>query len=211
MIVAIDGPSASGKGTLSKRLAAHLGFAHLDTGKLYRAVGMMVVHGGGDPTNESVALQAAKSLEPAILADPELGGDIAAVAASKVAAITSVRDLLLQFQRHFAAVPPGGLKGAVLDGRDIGTVVCPEAEVKLYVTANTDIRAERRHKELLERGESSIYARVLQDMKERDERDTNRSVAPLKPAEDAFILDTSDLNADQAFSAALEEIERTGR
>ena len=211
MIVAIDGPSASGKGTLSKRLAAHLGFAHLDTGKLYRAVGMMVVHGGGDPTNESVALQAAKSLEPAILADPELGGDIAAVAASKVAAITSVRDLLLQFQRHFAAVPPGGLKGAVLDGRDIGTVVCPEAEVKLYVTANTDIRAERRHKELLERGKSSIYAVVLQDMKERDERDTNRSVAPLKPAEDAFILDTSDLNADQAFSAALEEIERTGR
>jgi len=211
MIVAIDGPSASGKGTLSKRLAAHLGFAHLDTGKLYRAVGMMVVHGGGDPTNESVALQAAKSLEPAILADPELGGDIAAVAASKVAAITSVRDLLLQFQRHFAALPPGGLKGAVLDGRDIGTVVCPEAEVKLYVTANTDIRAERRHKELLERGKSSIYAVVLQDMKERDERDTNRSVAPLKPAEDAFILDTSDLDADQAFSAALEKIERTGR
>jgi len=98
-----------------------------------------------------------------------------------------------------------------LDGRDIGTVVCPEAEVKLYVTANTDIRAERRHKELLERGKSIIYAVVLQDMKERDERDTNRSVAPLKPAEDAFILDTSDLNADQAFSAALEEIERTGR
>ena len=211
MIVAIDGPSASGKGTLSKRLAAHLVFAHLDTGKLYRAVGMLVVHSGGDPADESVALQAAKSLEPAILADPELGGDIAAVAASKVAAITSVRDLLLQFQRHFAALPPGGLKGAVLDGRDIGTVVCPEAEVKLYVTANTDIRAERRHKELLERGESSIYARVLQDMKERDERDTNRSVAPLKPAEDAFILDTSDLDADQAFAAALAEIERTGR
>ena len=153
MIVAIDGPSASGKGTLSKRLAAHLGFAHLDTGKLYRAVGMMVLHGGGDPADESVALQAAKSLEPAILADPELGGDIAAVAASKVAAIPSVRDLLLQFQRHFAAVPPGGLKGAVLDGRDIGTVVCPEAEVKLYVTANTDIRAERRHKELVGYGE----------------------------------------------------------
>ena len=211
MIVAIDGPSASGKGTLSKRLAAHLGFAHLDTGKLYRAVGMMVMHGGGDPADESVSLQATKSLQPAILADPDLGGDIAAVAASNVAAITSVRDVLMQFQRDFAAVPPGGLKGAVLDGRDIGTVICPEAEVKLYVTANTDIRAERRHKELLERGESSIYARVLQDMKERDERDTNRSVAPLKPAEDAFILDTSDLDADEAFSAALVEIERTGR
>ena len=211
MIVAIDGPSASGKGTLSKRLAAHLGFAHLDTGKIYRAVGMMVVRGGGDPADESVALQAAKSLEPAILADPELGGDTAAVAASKVAAITSVRHVLLQFQRDFAAMPPDGLKGAVLDGRDIGTVVCPEAEVKLYVTASADIRAERRHKELLERGESSIYARVLQDMKERDERDTNRSVAPLKPAEDAFILDTSDLDAYQAFAAALAEIERTGR
>jgi len=211
MIVAIDGPSASGKGTLSKRLAAHLGFEHLDTGKIYRAVGMMVVRGGGDPADESVALQAAKSLEPAILADPELGGDTAAIAASKVAAITSVRDVLLQFQRDFAAMPPDGLKGAVLDGRDIGTVVCPEAEVKLYVTASADIRAERRHKELLERGESSIYARVLQDMKERDERDTNRSAAPLKPAEDAFILDTSDLDADQAFAAALAEIERTGR
>ena len=211
MIVAIDGPSASGKGTLSKRLAAHLGFAHLDTGKIYRAVGMMAVRAGGDPADESVALQAAKSLEPSTFADPELGGDIAAVAASKVAAITSVRELLLQFQRDFAAAPPGGLKGTVLDGRDIGTVVCPKAEVKLYVTANTDIRAERRHKELLERGESSIYARVLQDMKERDERDTNRSVAPLKPAEDAFILDTSDLDAEQAFAAALVEIKRTGR
>lgn len=211
MIVAIDGPSASGKGTLSKRLAVHLGFAHLDTGKIYRAVGMMVVRGGGDPGDESVALQAAQSLEPSTLADPALGGDEAAVAASKVAAITSVRDVLLQFQRDFAAAPPGGLKGAVLDGRDIGTVVCPEAEVKLYVTASTDVRAERRHKELLERGESSIYARVLQDMKERDERDTNRSVAPLKPAEDAFILDTSELDADQAFAAALAEIERTGR
>jgi cytidylate kinase len=156
MIVAIDGPSASGKGTLSKRLADYLGFAHLDTGKIYRAVGMMAVRVGGDPADES-------------------------------------------------------LTGSVLDGRDIGTVVCPTAEVKLYVTANTEIRAERRHKELLERGESSIYARVLQDMKERDERDTNRSVAPLKPAEDAFILDTSDLDAEQAFAAALAEIERTGR
>ena len=211
MIIAIDGPSASGKGTLSKRLATHLGFAHLDTGKIYRAVGMIAVGIGGDPADESVALQAVKSLEPSTFADPELGGDIAAVAASKVAAITSVRELLLQFQRDFAAAPPGGLKGTVLDGRDIGTVVCPKAEVKLYVTANTDIRAERRHKGLLERGESSIYARVLQDMKERDERDTNRSVAPLKPAEDAFILDTSDLDADQAFAAALAEIKRTGR
>jgi cytidylate kinase len=211
MIVAIDGPSASGKGTLSKRLAAHLGYAHLDTGKIYRAVGMMALRVGGDLADESVVLQAAKLLELSAFTDPELGGDIAAVAASKVAAITSVRTLLLQFQRDFAAAPPGDLKGAVLDGRDIGTVVCPEAEIKFYVTANTEIRAERRHKELLERGESIIYARVLQDMKERDERDTNRSVAPLKPADEAFIIDTSDLDADQAFAAALAAIKRTGR
>ena len=129
MIVAIDGPSASGKGTLSKRLAAHLGYAHLDTGKIYRAVGMMALRVGGDLADESVVLQAAKLLEPSAFTDPELDGDIAAVAASKVAAITSVRTLLLQFQRDFAAAPPGDLKGAVLDGRDIGTVVCPEAEI----------------------------------------------------------------------------------
>jgi cytidylate kinase len=211
MIVAIDGPSASGKGTLSKRLAAHLGYAHLDTGKIYRAVGMMALRVGGDLADESVVLEAAKLLKLSAFTDPDLSGDIAAVAASKVAAITSVRTLLLQFQRDFAAAPPGDLKGAVLDGRDIGTVVCPEAEIKFYVTANTEIRAERRHKELLERGESIIYARVLQDMKERDERDTNRSVAPLKPADEAFIIDTSDLDADQAFAAALAAIKRTGR
>lgn len=211
MIIAIDGPSASGKGTLSKRLAAHLEMAHLDTGKIYRAVGLSVVRKGDDPADESAALAAARALDPAVLADPALAGDDAAVAASKVAAIPSVRDVLLQFQRDFAAHPPQGEIGAVLDGRDIATVVCPDADVKLFVTARTDVRAERRHKELLERGESSIYARVLQDMKERDDRDTNRSVAPLKPAEDAFILDTSDLDADQAFAAALAEVERNGR
>ena len=135
-------------------------------------------------------------------------GDDAAIAASKVAAITAVRDVLLQFQRDFAAHPPGGAGGAVLDGRDIGTVVCPDADVKLYVVASAEVRAERRHKELLESGEDSIYARVLQDMKDRDDRDSNRSVAPLKPANDALILDTSELDADQAFRAALSEIEK---
>lgn len=211
MIVAIDGPSASGKGTLSKRLAAHLGYAHLDTGKIYRAVGLQVVREGGDPSDEAAALAATQSLDPAVLGNPELGGDSAAAAAAKVAAIPSVRAVLLQFQRDFAVRPPGGAKGAVLDGRDIGTVVCPDAEVKLFVTASAEVRADRRHKELLERGETSIYARVLQDMKDRDDRDTNRSVAPLKPAEDAFVLDTSELDADQAFAAALAEIERKGR
>ncbi len=211
MIVAIDGPSASGKGTLSKRLAAHLGYAHLDTGKIYRAVGLQVVREGGNPSDEAVALAAARALDPADLGNPDLAGDSAALAASKVAAISSVRAVLLQFQRDFAARPPGDAKGAVLDGRDIGTVVCPDAEVKLFVTASAEVRADRRHKELLERGETSIYARVLQDMKDRDDRDTNRSVAPLKPAEDAFVLDTSELDADQAFAAALAEIERKGR
>lgn len=211
MIVAIDGPSASGKGTLSKRLAAHLAFAHLDTGKIYRAVGLKVLRSGGDPADEVSALAAAQSLDPSELGDPALAGDEAADAASKVAAINTVRAVLLQFQQNFAARPPGGLDGAVLDGRDIGTVVCPAAEVKLFVTASAEVRAERRHKELLERGETSIYARVLQDMKDRDDRDTNRSVAPLKPAEDAFVLDTSELNADQAFAAALAEIDRRGR
>ena len=206
MIVAIDGPSASGKGTLARRLAKHLGYPHLDTGKIYRAVGMRVVRVGGDPADEPRALAAAKSLDPADLADPELSGDRAADAASKVAAIPSVRAVLLQFQRDFAAHPPG----AVLDGRDIGTVVCPDADVKLYVTASAEVRAARRHKELLGRGEASIYSRVLQEMKDRDARDSSRSVAPLKPAEDAVVLDTSALDADQAFALALREIQRAG-
>ena len=211
MIIAIDGPSASGKGTLAKRLAAHLGYAHLDTGKIYRAVGMAVMRAAQDPANDGAAIAAARALDPATLGDPELIGDDAAIAASKVAAITAVRDVLLQFQRDFAARPPGGVGGAVLDGRDIGTVVCPGADVKLYVVASAEVRAERRHKELLERGEDSIYASVLQDMKYRDNRDSNRPVAPLKPADDAFIPDTSELDADQAFKAALSEIEKRGR
>ena len=157
MIVAIDGPSASGKGTLAKRLAAHLGYAHLDTGKIYRAVGMAVLRAAQDPANEGAAITAARALDPATLGDPELTGDDAAIAASKVAAITTVRDVLLRFQRDFAARPPGGVAGAVLDGRDIGTVVCPDAHVKLYVVASAEVRAERRHKELLERG-GHIYA-----------------------------------------------------
>ncbi|MEC8775553.1 MAG: (d)CMP kinase [Pseudomonadota bacterium] len=211
MIIAIDGPSASGKGTLSKRLAAYLGFAHLDTGKIYRAVGYQVVRQGGDPEDEATALAVARALDPATLSAPQLSSDEAALAASKVARMNAVRDVLLQFQRDFAERPPGGALGAVLDGRDIGTVVCPEAPVKLYVVASAEVRAERRHNELLERGEASIYARVLQDMKDRDKRDTNRLVAPLKPAVDAFILDTSGLNADEAFEAALAEVENSGR
>ena len=210
MIIAIDGPSASGKGTLAKRLATHLSFAHLDTGKIYRAVGREVIRQGGDPEDERMALLVAQTLNPITLSDPALSGDEAALAASKVARMNDVRDVLLEFQRNFAENPPGGEAGAVLDGRDIGTVVCPDAAVKLYLLASAEERAKRRHKELLELGEVSIYASVLQDMKDRDNRDTNRSVAPLKPADDAFILDTSGLNADKAFAAALVEVEKFG-
>lgn len=207
MIVAVDGPAASGKGTLARRLADHLGFAHLDSGKLYRAVGHAVLAAGGDPEDAAAATRAAKALSPQDLAEPALLGDRAAAAASKVAAVPCVRAALLQFQRDFAENPPNGAPGAVIDGRDIGTVVCPEAEVKLFVTADVAVRAERRHKELIGRGEPSIYAQVLQDLKERDARDSNRAVAPLRPARDAKLLDTSRMDPDAVFAAALAYIQ----
>ena len=206
MIVAIDGPSASGKGTLAKRLAAHLGYAHLDTGKIYRAVGMTVLRAAQDPANEGAAITAARALDPATLGDPELKDDDVAIAASKVAAITAVRDVLLQFQRDFAARPPGGVGGAVLDGRDIGTVVCPGADVKLYVVASAEVRAERRHKELLDKGGPSIYSRVLQALKDRDARDIKRSAAPLVAAPDAISVDTTAMDPDEAFASVLDSI-----
>lgn len=208
MIIALDGPAASGKGTLAKRLAKHFGFAHLDTGKLYRAVGLAVLRAGEDPEDADAAERAATALTPSGLDNPALAGDDAAVAASKVAAIPAVRDALLSFQRHFAESPPDGAAGAVIDGRDIGTVVCPGAPAKLFVTAGLEIRAERRHKELLGRGETSIYARVLQDLTERDERDSNRAVSPLLAADDAKVLDTSTLDSDAAFAAALAYVEK---
>ena len=206
MIIAIDGPAGSGKGTLSRKLADALGYAHLDTGKLYRAVGLSVIDAGEDPRNEESALRAAQSLRSQDLVNKDLLGEMAAAAASKVAAIKSVRAILLAFQRDFADAPPNGANGAVLDGRDIGTVVCPGAKIKLFVTASAKVRAERRHKELLDRGEPSIYARVLQEMEVRDERDQSRSVAPLKPARDAVVLDTSELDAEAVFKTAMEII-----
>jgi cytidylate kinase len=207
MIIAVDGPAASGKGTLARRLAGHLGYAHLDSGKLYRAVGYAVLSAGGDPDDATAAVRAAKSLTAAMLDDPALLDDKVAAAASKVAAIPDVRAALLRFQQDFAKNPPSGAPGAVIDGRDIGTVVCPEAEVKFFVTADVAVRAERRHKELIARGETIIYARVLQDLKERDARDSNRAVAPLRPARDAIRLDTSQMDPDAAFAAALAYIE----
>lgn len=207
MIIAIDGPAASGKGTLARRLAGHFDFAHLDSGKLYRAVGLAVLRENGDPEDAGAALRKAQALRASDLDDPALAGDDAAVAASKVAAIPEVREALLDFQRTFAARPPNGGDGAVIDGRDIGTVVCPEAEVKLYVTAAIEVRAARRHKELLERGETSIYSRVLQDLKDRDARDSSRSAAPLRAADDAKRIDTTEMTADAAFDAALAYVE----
>ena len=202
-IIAIDGPAASGKGTLARRLAAHYGYAHLDTGSLYRAVGLMVVLAGGDPAQPELALAAATALtaDSAILAHPALRGDEAAAAASRVAAMPDVRTALLDFQHAFVANPPGG-KGSVLDGRDIGTVICPDAPAKLFVTASMEVRAERRVKELRAAGQEVSVDTVLMDMKARDERDSRRAVAPLTSAVDAFLLDTSALDADQAFDAA---------
>ena len=211
MIVAIDGPAAAGKGTLARRLAEHLDLAYLDTGLLYRAVGYQLLEAGSDPENAAEAEAAARALDPGHFENPALRSDDVANAASKVSAIPGVRAALLAFQRSFAATPPGGENGVVLDGRDIGTVVCPEADAKLFVTASVEVRAERRLKELRERGEEAIHARVLQDMKERDARDSGRDVSPLVPAGDAFVLDTSDLDADAVFAAALDYIQQQTR
>jgi cytidylate kinase len=206
-IIAIDGPAASGKGTLARRIAGHLGFAHLDTGRLYRATARRMIDMGADLDDAAAAVAAARTIRPEELGDPALGEDAVGAAASRVAAIAAVREALLQYQRDFARNPPDGAAGAVLDGRDVGTVICPDADIKLFVTAEVSVRAERRHKELLTRGENSIYARVLQDMNERDARDTNRAIAPLLPADDAWTLDTSAMSADAAFAAAIAYIE----
>ena len=206
MIITVDGPAAAGKGELTQRLAAHFGYARLDTGKLYRAVGLKVLGAGGDPEDEAAAVEAARALTGDDLEAPGLRSEDAALSASKVAAIPAVRDVLLEFQRGFAAAPPGGDEGAVFDGRDTGTVVIPDAPAKLFLTASPEVRATRRVKQLQEQGTEAIYGRVLQELKERDARDTSRKVAPLKPAEDALVIDTSHLDADAVYAAALEFI-----
>ena len=201
-VVAIDGPAASGKGTLARRLAERFGLAHLDTGKLYRATAFLVLEQGADPADAPASEAAARRIAPAWLAEPRLLGEEVARASSIVAAIPAVRGALLAFQRDYAAHPPPPAKGAVLDGRDIGTAVCPDAAVKLFVTASPEARAERRVKELRQRGAAAIYGDVLQDMKERDARDSLRRVAPLAAAPDAVMIDTTGLNADQVFERA---------
>jgi CMP/dCMP kinase len=206
-IIAIDGLSASGKGTLARRLAGKLDFAWLDTGLLYRAAGLMALEAGA-PLDDMETLTAfANKLNMkafiARLDDPLLRGDEAAQAASKVAPCAPLRAALLKFQRDFAHHPPDGKEGAVLDGRDIGTVVVPEAQVKIFVTADVETRARRRFKELRAQGEDVSESAVLADMRARDERDQTRATAPAKPADDAVMLDTTNMNADEAFAAAL--------
>lgn len=207
-VVAIDGPAASGKGTLARRLAERFGLEHLDTGRLYRATAFLALDAGSDPADPTAALAAARRVDPALLADNRLLAEKVAGAASIVAAIPEVRSALLTFQREFAAHPPPSSRGAILDGRDIGTIVCPDADVKLFVTASPEARAERRVRELRGRDAAAIYGNVLQDMKERDARDSSRRVAPLAAAPDAETIDTTRLDADQVFEQASEIIAR---
>ncbi len=199
MIVAIDGPSASGKGTLARRLAEALGLPYLDTGLLYRATARRLIAAGNPDPDEEAALAAARAVGPDDLGDPRLREEAVTRLASLVAAMPAVRQALFDFQRRFATAPGG----AVLDGRDIGTVVCPDADIKIYVDADVEVRARRRVKELHDRGLKAIPSAVLRDLLERDARDRGRRAAPLAKAEDAFLLDTSQLDADQAYEAAL--------
>jgi cytidylate kinase len=204
MIIAIDGPAASGKGTLAKRVADHFGLACLDTGLLYRAVARDVLARGGSLEDEVEAAAVARSIDPATLSDPSLRLPGVGEAASVVARISAVRAALLDYQRDFARQKPG----AVLDGRDIGTVVCPDADVKIFVTAEAPVRAQRRYEELRQRGEPVTFEGVLDVILRRDERDSSRADAPMRPADDATLLDTSNLDIEAAFDAAVGLIKR---
>jgi CMP/dCMP kinase len=207
-VVAIDGPAASGKGTLARRLARHFGLAHLDTGRLYRATAFLVLADGADPSDPRAAERAARRVEVGLLADPRLDGEAVGAAASVVAAIPAVRRALIAFQRDFAADPPPRAKGAVLDGRDIGSVVCPLADVKLFVTAEAPVRARRRVEELRRTGAPAIYQTVLQDLIARDRRDRERRTAPLAVPPGAIVIDTTALDADAVFDRAAAHVAR---
>jgi len=204
MIIAVDGPAAAGKGTLAQALATHYGFHFLDTGSLYRMVALAVLTRHEDPRDPKAATSAAENLDPKSFDAEALRDEEVGKAASTVAAIPQVRAALLDLQRIFAARKPG----AVLDGRDIGTVVCPEAEAKIFVTASPEERARRRTLELQQRGDRIAFDAVLADIRERDARDSRRADAPLVPAADAFVLDTSDLDIDAAVAAAIRYVDR---
>ena len=199
MIIAIDGPAASGKGTLGKRLAKHYGYRHLDTGVIYRAVAKALLDAGADLRNEMLAVSAALELDPEKFGNPALKTQEVGDAASVVSAIPGVRQVLLNFQRRFAEDPPG----AVLDGRDIGTVICPDADVKIFVVADARVRARRRTLEARARGEDADEAAVLADILRRDDRDQNRATAPLRRADDAHVLDNSNLDIEAGVRAAI--------
>ena len=207
MIIAIDGPAASGKGTLGKRLAAQYGLRHLDTGLIYRAVAKALLDAGQPLDDAARAEAAAKAVDPRGFDEVLLKGHTIGEAASIVSAIPAVRAALLAFQQEFAAKPPG----AVLDGRDIGTVICPHADVKIFVTATPEARARRRFMELQSAGQAVSEADILADISRRDARDTARTAAPLKPAPDAHVLDTTDLDIDGAYRAAIAIVERARR
>jgi len=203
-VIAIDGPAASGKGTLAKRIAEQLGYHWLDTGLLYRAVARDVLASGAPADDKAAAIAAAGKLDPGSLEDPALRRRDMAEAASVVAAMPEVRALVLDYQRTFARRRPG----VVMDGRDIGTVVCPEAEVKIFVTADARVRAERRYRELLANGEQTTFEQVLETILARDRRDKERAVSPLVPAPDAILLDTTNLDIEAAFEVAIGLIKR---
>ncbi len=202
MVIAVDGPAAAGKGTLARRLAAHLGLNYLESGRLYRAVAARLLREGGDPSDAARAEAVARNLRPADLEAADLRDERVGRAASVVSAIPAVRRALLDYQRAFGRRPPG----AVIDGRDIGTVVFPDAAHKLFVTASAEARAERRWRELVARGVATTREAVLRDLVERDARDSRRAVAPLVPAPDAIVLDTTDMDIETAFAAALKAI-----
>lgn len=204
LVIAIDGPAASGKGTLAKRLAAHYGLPHLDTGLLYRAVAFALLRSGQSLDDRDAAARAAETLDAGSLTDSRLRDRAMGEAASRISAVPEVRAALLAWQRRFAADPAG----AVLDGRDIGTVVCPAASVKLFITASALERARRRHRELAGRGEAASLEGILADIEARDARDSSRSAAPLRMADDAVRLDTTELDAAAAFDEARAIIER---
>ena len=205
LVIAIDGPASAGKGTLARRLAAELGLPHLDTGLLYRAVGRRVLDAGADPADPAAAERAALALQAGDLARDDLRGPAADAASSRVAAVPAVRAALLAFQRSFAQA------GAVLDGRDIGTVVCPDAAVKLFVTADVAARAQRRWRELAGRGLHLPLAQVEAELRARDAQDAGRAAAPMLAAANAVLLDTTALDADAAFARALDIVRSRGR
>jgi cytidylate kinase len=204
MIIAIDGPAAAGKGTLAQRLSAHYGLPYLDTGLLYRLIGKRMAEQGLDPDDAAAAERVARSLDPAFLRDPALRGHDAGELASRVAVHAGVRAALLDFQRAFAARP----EGAVLDGRDIGTAVCPGADIKIFVTASPEVRARRRTDELAAKGRAVDYRTILAEIRGRDARDSGRAAAPLRAADDAYLLDTSDKDIETAFRAAVDIVDR---